>query len=93
MSLPLKSTPRAPFASKIVLDGQVYNVRVDPVTRKRFIGDYEVSAFIEKLSLQRKTEALEDLATIGFAELAGKQVCDSPQQTAWALHRQRRRSN
>ena len=93
MSLPLKSTPRAPFASKIVLDGQVYSVHVDPKTKKRFIGDQEVSAFIEKLSLQRRTDALDDLAQVGFAELAGQQVADSPQQTAWALHRQRRRSN
>lgn len=79
----------------ITLAGQSYIVRVDPQTGKRFVGDEEVGAFIEHMTLLRRTDVLEDLAAIGLGVLRGGQglVAGSPQMTAFALHQNRTRTN
>ena len=83
----------SPFAAKIILAGKEYRVHVDPVTRQRFIGDYEVDAFVEHLTLLGRYEELADLAQIGWRELRGRQTLGSAQQTAYELHAARRRRN
>ena len=93
MSTPLRSTPRSPYVGQITVAGQTFNVRVDPTTKRRFVGNYELDAFIEKMNLQRRTDILGDLAEVGWAELRGKHVFDSPKYTAWEVHQARRRRN
>ena len=79
--------------SQITIAGQAYNVSRDP-RGQCFIGDETVHAFIERMSLLRRTDVLADLAAIGRAKIEGKPLMfDSPQQTAWALHQARTRNN
>lgn len=78
--------------AQITLAGQCYNVSRD-ARGQCFIGDETVEAFIERMSLLRRTNVLEDLAAIGHATMDGTLMCDSPQQTAWALHQARTRRN
>ena len=83
----------SPFAAKITLAGKEYSTRVDPVTKQRFIGDYELDAFVEHLTILGRYEALADLSRLGWRELRGRpSLGAAPRETtAWALHRARRR--
>lgn len=78
--------------AQITLAGQPFNVSRD-ARGAVFIGDETVDAFIERMTLLRRTDILSDLAAIGRAVAEDDLVCDSPQATAWALHQNRMRRN
>ena len=83
------SALRAPFVSgTITLDGQRYPVRVDPVSRQRFIGDKTVEAFIEHLTVLGRYQTILELNRMGYR--AGR-ADEKPPSTPFALHRARRR--
>lgn len=91
MSTRLKSIPRSPYASQVFIGGEMFRVRTDPSTNRRFIGDYEEDAFVGKLILQGRRDSLSDVYRIEWPEMAAKG--DPSRQTAFEINRQRRRRN
>jgi hypothetical protein len=83
------SSLRAPFArSTIRIGGTEYAVRVDPVSKQRFIGDKTVEQFIEHLTVLGRFEDLLALRNRGYR--AGR-ADERPPSTPFDLHRARRR--
>ncbi len=76
----------------VQLGGKTYRVHTDPHGRL-FIGDAELSAFVERCKLRGDTQALRDLRTEGlyYTTAPARQVdATDSTTTAWQLHRERR---
>lgn len=78
--------------SQVTLAGQVFNVSRDS-HGQCFVGDEMAEAFVERMNLLGRDDIIADLAAIGRAKVDNTLMCDSPQQTAWALHQSRIRRN
>lgn len=76
--------------STITLAGQRFRVCRDD-RDVIFIDNDTVEAFIERMTLQRRTDVLRDLDS--HAVMTETLDRGSPQQTSWGLHQARARAN
>ncbi len=81
-----------PTHSTITLAGHHFNVSRDS-RGQCFVGDETAEAFVERMSLLGRDDIIADLAAIGRAKVDNTLMCGSPQQTAWALHQNRTKTN